>query len=131
MTVAARRRCDQRDRGTGVFGMAMGLLFFFGFLVFAVNVTYNLYATSVVTAFALDAARDAAERDGSTSDAEANFQSQVGGSGASLNLVRDGDVVRATLSFETEALLPALSDSRAFGVINRTFEVRIEEQQDP
>lgn len=114
-----------------MFGMAMGLLFFFGFLVFAVNVTYNLYATSVVTALALDAARDAAERNGPTpGEARAAFLSEAGTAGAELELVRDGDVIRATLTFKTQALLPQISDARAFGVIDRTFEVRVEEQQD-
>lgn len=111
--------------------MALGLLFFFGFLVFAVNVTYNLYATSVVNALALDAARDVAERNGpSAAQARADFLAEVGGTGATLVLVEDGDVVRATLEFETNALFPQFSDDRAFGVIKRTFEVRVEEQQD-
>ncbi len=112
--------------------MALGMLFFFGFLVFAVNVTYNLYATSVVNALALDAARDVAERNGtSPAEARSDFLAEVGGTGATLELVEDGEVVRATLEFKTNALLPQFSDDRAFGVIKRTFEVRIEEQQDP
>jgi len=111
--------------------MALGLLFFFGFLVFAVNVTYNLYSTSVISSLALDAARDAAERNGPTpSEAAADFRSEVG-SGVDFTLVRDGEVIRATLKWETKSLMPQLSDSRAFGVIDRSFEVRVEEQQQP
>jgi len=112
-----------------MFGMALGLLFFFGFLVFAVNVTYNLYATSVVTSLALDAARDVAERDGlSPSEAEAEFRSVVGAD-VEFSIVEAGDIVRTTVKWKTRSLLPQLSEARAFGVINRTFEVRVEEQQ--
>jgi len=109
--------------------MALGLIFFFGFLVFAVNVTYNLYVTSVVTGLALDAAHSAAERDGlSPTEAEARFRAEVGGD-VDFNIVEVGDTVQATVRWETNALLPQLSDVRAFGVIDRTFEVRVEEQQ--
>lgn len=112
-----------------MFSMAFGLLFFFGFLVFAVNVTYNLYATSVITGLALDAAHGVAERDGLTpAQAEAEFRSEVGNDVAfSITVV--GNTVQATVRWETNALLPQLSDARAFGVVDRTFAVRVEEQQ--
>ncbi len=122
-------RRDDRERGSGLISMAFGLVFFFGFLVFAVNVTYNLYATSVITGLALDAAHGVAERDGlSPAEAEARFRSEVGSDVAfSIDIV--GDTVQATVRWETNALLPQLSDARAFGVVDRTFEVRVEEQQ--
>jgi len=119
------------DRGSGIVGMSFGLLFFFIFLVFAVQVTYNLYATSVMTSLALDAARDVAERDGLTiAEATAEFREHVGPE-AQFSLVDNGDTVVATIEWETKSLLPALSDARAFGVLDRSFVVRVEEQQDP
>lgn len=111
-----------------MFSMAMGLLFFFGFLVFAVNIMYNLYATSVISSLALDAAHDVAERNGSVSRAEADFREHVG-SEVDVSIVVLDDTVQVDVLWETRALLPQLSDARAFGVLNRSFEVRIEEQQ--
>ena len=124
-----RPRPGRSDRGAGLMSMALGLFFFFGFLVFAVNVTYNLYATSVITSLALDAAHDVAERDGlSPSEAEAEFRDHVGGD-VEFSISINGDTVQATVLWETRSLLPQISNARAFGVIDRTFEVRVEEQQ--
>ena len=108
--------------------MAMGLLFFFGFLVFAVNIMYNLYATSVISSLALDAAHDVAERNGSAAQAEAEFRQHVGPD-VDFSIAVLGDTVQVDVEWETRALLPQLGDARAFGVLNRSFEVRIEEQQ--
>jgi hypothetical protein len=120
---------DRAERGAGLMSMALGLFFFFGFLVFAVNVTYNLYATSVITSLALDAAHDVAERNGlSPSEAEAEFREHVGGE-VEFSISVNGDTVQATVLWETRSLLPQISSARAFGVIDRTFEVRVEEQQ--
>ena len=120
---------DGGERGSGIFSMALGLLFFFGFLVFTVNVMYNLYATSVISSLALDAAHDVAERNGSSPDvAEAEFREQVGAD-VEFSIVILDDTVQANVRWETNALLPQISDARAFGVLERTFEVRVEEQQ--
>ena len=109
--------------------MAMGLLFFFSFLVFAVNVMYNLYATSVISSLALDAAHDVAERNGlSSGEAEAEFRQQVGDD-VNFSIVVLGDTIQVDVRWETNALLPQLGNARAFGVLDRSFEVRIEEQQ--
>ena len=49
---------DERDeRGSGVLGVSFGVLFFLGFLLFATQLTVSLYARSVVSGAALDAAR--------------------------------------------------------------------------
>ncbi len=129
--LAMSRNVSPADRGSGIFSMAVGLLFFFAFLVFAVQVTYNLYATSVMTSLALDAARDVAERDGLTvGEATAEFREHVGPE-AQFTLVDNGDTVVATIEWETKSLLPSISDARAFGVLDRTFVVRVEEQQEP
>lgn len=128
--VPTLRRCrEDPERGSGIFSMAMGLLFFFSFLVFAVNVMYNLYATSVISSLALDAAHDVAERNGSSpGEAEAEFREHVGGD-VDFSIVVLGDTVQVDVRWETNALLPQLGDARALGVLDRSFEVRIEEQQ--
>ncbi len=109
--------------------MAMGLLFFFGFLVFSVNIMHNLYATSVISSLALDAAHDVAERNGiSPAEAEAEFRSIVGPD-VKFSIVEQANSVIVDVEWETRALLPQFSDGRAFGVLDRTFEVRVEDQQ--
>ncbi len=108
--------------------MAMGLLFFFGFLVFAINVMYNLYATSVISGLALDAAHDVAERNGSEAQARAEFREQVGND-VDFDIEILGDTVRVDVRWETRAILPQISEARAFGVLDRSFEVRREQQQ--
>lgn len=125
------RRCEhsERERGAGTLSTSLGLLVFFALLVFAVQVMYNLYATSVITSLALDAARDVAERDGaSPGQAEAEFREHVGGEVA-FDIIVNGDTVQASVQWETRSLFPSISDARAFGVLDRTFEVRVEEQQ--
>jgi Flp pilus assembly protein TadG len=117
------------DRGAGLLSMSFGLLFFIILLIFSIQVTYNLYTTSVVTGLAIDAARDVAAQDGiSPAQAEANFREFVG-TDVDFDIVITGETVEATINWETASLIPAVSDSRAFGVLDRTFAVRIEEQQ--
>ena len=109
--------------------MAMGLLFFFGFLVFSVNIMYNLYATSVISSLAIEAGHDVAARDGlSPAEAEAEFR-QIVGNDADVQITELGGSVVVNVSWQTRALLPAVTDARAFGVLDRTFEVRVKEQQ--
>jgi hypothetical protein len=110
--------------------MSLGLLVFFALLIFTIQVMYNLYATSVITSLALDAARDVAERDGlSVAQAEAEFRDHVSGEVA-FDIVVIGDTVQASVQWETRSLFPSINDARAFGVLDRTFEVRVEEQQE-
>ncbi len=51
------RRDADSERGSGLFGTLMGLTVFMLLLVAAVQVLFNLYATTVVTSAAFDAAR--------------------------------------------------------------------------
>lgn len=51
----AERR--DRERGSGLISTSFGLVFFLVFLLFAVQLLVNLYATSVVTSVTYDAAR--------------------------------------------------------------------------
>ncbi len=124
-----RDRTD-RERGAGVFSMAIGLMMFLIMLVFAVNLLYNLYTTSVISSLALEAARDAAEMGGSTADAANDFRAEVDGA-TTFTLNRQGPNIVATIRWESRSLFPAFTDARAFGVIDRTFTVRVEEQQVP
>lgn len=104
-------------------------------LTFAVQILFNLYATSVVSGLAIEAARDAAEFDPATpsdaarlSQVEQAFESRVG-PGASIDLRVDGDEVLADVRFVSNTVFPPVFDAQPFGVINRTFAVRIERQQ--
>ena len=125
-----RSTCQRRERGAGLLSTSLGLLVFFTLLVFAVQVMYNLYATSVITSLALDAARDVAERDGMTpGEAESAFRDRISGD-VDFDIFVDGDTVRASVRWETRSLFPSISDARAFGILDRTFEVRVEEQQE-
>ncbi len=119
------------DRGSGLLSMTFGMMMFLVLLTMAVNITYNLYTTSVVTGLAIDAARDVAERPGSTpAEAEADFRALVGDN-VDFDIAVLADTVEATVRWETNSILPSFTDARAFGVLDRTFAVRIEDQQDP
>ena len=133
-----RDQTDQ-ERGAGVFSMAIGLMMFLLLLTFSVNLLYNLYTTSVISSLAIEAARDVAEFDGSDPSAgigaaEMEFRSEVANATFfELRVVNDavlGDTVEAEITWASRSLFPALSNARAFGVIDRTFRVRVEQQQD-
>ena len=58
-------RPDNRaENGTGLIGSLVGVTVFLTLLLFAVHLVLNLYATTVVTAVAFDAARVVAGSDG-------------------------------------------------------------------
>jgi hypothetical protein len=63
-TSAASSRRSPPDAGAGLVGTLAGVTVFLVLLLFAVQVLLNLYATSVVTAAAFDAARDVAAAGG-------------------------------------------------------------------
>ena len=109
--------------------MAFGVFLFIALLTMTVQISYNLYTTSVVTGLALDAARDVAERNGVTpAEAEGELASRLSGD-VEFDIRVVGDMVVADIRWETRSLFPAFGDARAFGVLERTFAVRIEEQQ--
>src|SRR5687767_4705830 len=56
------------ERGTGLIGTVVGVLVFLSFLIFATQLVLSLYATSVVTAVAYDAAKTVAGADAGASD---------------------------------------------------------------
>lgn len=117
------------SRGAGLFSMSVGLMMFFMLLVFVLQVLVNLYTTSVVTSLAIDAAHDVAQLNGMTpAEAEAEFAQAVGPA-VLFDISRDGDEIVAHLQWQSESLFPAISSTRAFGVVDRSFRVRVEEQQ--
>lgn len=123
------RHTQHCERGAGVFSMSFGLLIFFLLLLFAVQILYNLYATSVVSGLAIDAARDAAEFDGAgPAGARAEFLARAGPD-ATINFTEIDGAMHADVTFTTTSVFPAVFDAEPFGVLKRTFVVRVEEQQ--
>lgn len=135
--------CCDRSRsqaGTALVGTVAGVAVFIILLLFAVQLLVNLYATTTVTAAGLDAARLAASKDVDHTDAgavaaartraEARFRSLMGeaAEGAVLTWADDADSVRLSVALDTPTILPrSLGGIVAFGRIERTFEVHVEE----
>lgn len=135
--------CNRREeRGTGLVGTLAGVIVFLVLLLFAVQLSVNLYATTTVTAAGFDAARLVASKEvdhadpGSVAAArmrgEARFRSLMGAAGdrAVLHWSGGADTVRLQVTLHTPTILPRSFGGRvAFGRIDRTFEVRVEELQ--
>ncbi len=128
------------ERGSGYVGTTAGVVAFLLLLLFAVQLMANLYATSTVSAAGFDAARLVASKDGDHTEpgsvasararAEARFRSLVGrlGDRASLTWSDDAEIVRLHVSVATPTILPrSFGDVVAFGQVERTFEVHVEE----
>lgn len=122
-------RVRPRDRGAGLFSAAFGLVIFLAFLMLAVQVLVSLYATSVVTGAAYDAARYAA-RTGDAGTAEARFARSVGGADVSASIsVIDGangpDQVVVTVTGKAPTFLAGrFAANLPFGTIDRTIRIR-------
>jgi hypothetical protein len=112
-----------------------GFVVFLVLLLFAVQVLFNLFATSVVTSVAYDAARKVAGQHGgpeSQAQAEGDARRALGrysdrvtfewNSSSEVVALR----VRATSS---SVLFPAMAGPLAFGDIDRTVRVRVERFQ--
>jgi hypothetical protein len=136
-----RRRPPTRrepERGAGIIGTAAGFLVFLLLMFTAVQVLFNLYATSMVTAAAHDAAREVAgfravdDRCAATIEAEADFAERLGGYGdagyARLQWTcTDPDVIRVRVIASHPSILPRrLSGLLSLSALDRTIEVRIE-----
>lgn len=127
---APRRRQAvwSRDRGTGLFSSVFGLMFFLIFMLFAVQILWSLYATTVVTAAGYDAGRTAA-RTGSAAAGEARFRNTVGSYDAAVAIsVPNGEgTVIVTITGENPTLLPdRFAHVLPFTTIERTIEIRNE-----
>jgi len=137
---ARPRRLTQPDRGAGLIGIIAGVSVFLAFLLFAVQLLINLYATSSVTDAAWDGAREVAgaridHHDPSTlaaaeTQAEVRMRAELGrfaqrvvfdwtGTDAASVSVR----VRGTTP---RFGLPGLSGPLGFDTIDRTVLVRVE-----
>jgi hypothetical protein len=108
---------------------------FLALLLFAVQVLYNLYATSVVTSVAFDAARKVAAAaaaeagEGAVGSAEAEARQALGryGERVTFEWAVDGDAVALRVRADNPSfLLPAQAGPVAFGDIDRTVRVRVE-----
>lgn len=127
------------EGGAGLVGTFAGVVVFIVFLLFAVQLLFNLYATSAVTAAGLDAARvvagqqvdhsSAAAVQAARQRAEAKARSVLGryGDRVSFDWSVDGDLVRLRLRVTNpRLLLGGLDRAIGFDTIDRTVKVRVE-----
>src|SRR3954451_23477937 len=127
------------EAGTGLVSSVAGVVVFLAFLFFAVQLLYNLYATSVVTATAYDAARDVASREVDHHDAasvaraevtaERELRSRLGRYADAVEVDwRGSDVgtVRLHVIAQNPDLLFHSAGLLGFDVIDRTITVRTE-----
>jgi len=121
------------ERGGGPLSVWFGFVVFLSLLLFAVQVLYNLYATSVVTSVAFDAARRVAAAEGggtaAVAPAETAAREALGeyGDRVAFEWSLDGDVVALRVQAQNPGfLLPVHAGPVAFGDIDRTVRVRVE-----
>jgi Flp pilus assembly protein TadG len=128
----------QRERGAGLFGTWFGLLVVLVLFLFAVQVLFDLYARSVVTATAYDAARRvAAYHRGDVADAEAAAESHakqlLGKYGQRVLFTwdpSDSDVIRLHVVVENPRLgFGPFNKAMGLDRIDRTVTVRVERPQ--
>ena len=134
-------RSVAEERGAGLVSTTAGVTVFLVLLLLATQVLYNLYATSVVTAAAYDAARvvaGAAAR-GDSVEAErqgkAHFRQLLGRYGTDYVETLDfsestDDVVVLHVRSRNPSLLLGRAGRTAFGVIDRRVRVRVERFQE-
>lgn len=126
------------DRGTGLLGTLAGLFVFLLLMFAAVQVLFDLYATSLVTSAAHDAARLVAgydhsdDRCGATALADRMFSDALGAysveSGASLAWTcTDPDSVRVRVVADHPTMLPPILEGlTGLGHVDRTIVIRAE-----
>ena len=122
------------EAGIGLIGSVAGVVAFLAFLLFAVQVTYDLYATSAVTAAAFDAVRVVAGSDAfgdpaATATAEAEARRALGGYArrVAFDWSRDADEVSLRVRSKNPGFLPtAIRRPLGVDVVDRTVRARIE-----
>lgn len=131
-------RLTHQDRGAGLLSTSAGFLVFMLMLLAAVQIMFNLYATSLVTGAAYDAARQVASFDSSAdrcagaTAAEASFLASLGdyGAGGHASLqwtCTDPSVVKARVQAQHPSILPKdLAGLSSLANLDRTIEVRVE-----
>lgn len=133
---------ESPERGAGLIGAIGGLMVFFALLTFAVQLLFNLYASSAITAAAHDAAHLAASGAVDRSDpravagaidlAESQARSVLGryGDRVQFRWEVDADRVRLTVTAQHPSLAVDQVAS-VFGLnrTERTVEVRVEDMR--
>lgn len=126
-------RLERSERGSGPISTWIGFVLFIGLLLFAVQSLLNLYATSVVTSVAYDAAREVAGADGGTdavARAELRAREMLGRFGEEVTFDWSGsddeDIVLRVRGSVPKVLLPVQRGPVAFGEIDRTVRLRVE-----
>ena len=117
------------DAGAGLIGTIAGVAVFLAFLLLAVQLLFNLYATSAVTAAAYDAARVVAGSDGDVTSAEQRARQVLGryARRVSFEWSVDADTIALRVRAKNPTfLLPALGGAVGFDEIDRTVRVRVE-----
>jgi hypothetical protein len=121
------------ERGGGPISIWIGFLVFLSMLLFAVQVLFNLYAASVVTAVTYDAARRVAGSGGGTSqiiDAEQQAVQALGryGQGVTFDWSGTGEdeVVLRVHAVNPGFQIPGIGGPAAFDSIDRTIRIRVE-----
>jgi hypothetical protein len=121
------------ERGGGPISMWIGFSVFLVMLLFAVQVLFNLYATSVVTAVSYDAARRVAGSDGGADHmaaAEAQARQALGRYERWVQFDWNGttaeEVVLRVQADNPSVLLPVLAGPAALDKLDRTIRVRVE-----
>jgi hypothetical protein len=121
------------ERGGGPVSMWVGFSVFLVMLLFAVQVLFNLYATSVVTAVSFDAARRVAGGDGgieALADAEDTARRALGRYQDRVTFDWNGsgpdEVVLRVRAENPSVLLPLMRGPAALQALDRTIRVRVE-----
>lgn len=125
------RSAADGEGGTGLVSSLAGIAAFLGFLLLAVQVLVHLYATSVVSVAAFDAARLASgAAGGDAKAARAHGLSMVGGyrqEVRTFDVDIGADVVAVRVVADSPALLPAaFGRVTGIGVIERSVVLRRE-----
>lgn len=121
------RRSHEGERGAGLFSSVFGVVFFLVFLLFAMQLLWGMYATTVVTAAAYDAGRTSA-RTGDPGAGAARFARSIGGYDATVAIAVGDDTVVVTVTGENPTLLPdRFARTLPFGTVDRRLEIRREQ----
>ena len=121
------------ERGGGPISLWIGFSVFLVMLLFAVQVLFNLYAASVVTAVSYDAARRVAGSEGGPSqiaEAEDQARQALGRYASRVTFDWSGttaeEVVLRVQSDNPSVLLPLAAGPAALDELDRTIRVRVE-----
>lgn len=129
------------QRGTGLLGTMAGLVVFMFLMLAAVQVLFNLYATTMLTSAAWDAARfvagfdQADHRCGAIPVAEARFYAGLGdysetGEATLRWTCNHPDWVRVEITADHPSILPErLRGLLGLGRLERSIEVRVEDRR--